>query len=220
MPYLPHIRVTALGGLAGVTERFSYGLNLAGEGSIPTIAGNTALWDDMAADFIAFHSSAGANIAPAARLLEVKFAAIGVDGKYLEDSYISPIAGTNGGATTSPYVLPQTAMAVSLNSSRRGASGKGRFYVPMFSGTVVAASLLCVATDAQGLAVAAATLVSALNDQPGIDPFPQLRVVIASTKGVVSPVESIRVGRVIDTMRSRRRQMPESYGADVPVTDA
>ena len=55
-----------------------------------------------------------------------------------------------------------------------------------------------------------------MNNRPGVD-FSDVVVVIASTKGTNSPVTAVRVGRVPDTIRSRRTALPEGYGTAAPV---
>jgi len=61
-----------------------------------------------------------------------------------------------------------------------------------------------------------ATLLTSLNNTPGID-VSGLQVVVASTKGFNTPVTGVRVGRVVDTMRSRRRQLPETFDPPTPI---
>lgn len=218
MPYAPHIRVTALGRLGATGERFAYGLNMSALGANPTVTANFPTWDDIAADIRDFHGSQSANLSATAILEEVKFASIGPDGKYTSDPYLVDVADAPGGVAANAFVLPQTALAVSLNTARRGPTGKGRFYLPMVSRSVDPVTCLLSVADATTTATGTATLISNLNNQPGVDQFPGFQVVVASTKGYNTPVTSVRVGRVLDTIRSRRRQLDEQYAANVAVT--
>lgn len=225
MPFAPHLRVTAsgtLGGAAttglGAVERFSYGFSISGTTfHVPSASNNADAMNDIAADVRAFHGRAGSNIGNLAIIDEVKIAAIGADGKYTSDPFISVTKQPGGGANglTFPF---QVSHAVSLVTDRRGPTGRGRFYLPLPLGSVDASGQITAAL-ATGVATSVAQLVSAINDQPGVDSNDS-RVVVASSKGYNSPVVAVRVGRVLDTVRSRRRSAVEGYPAEVAVTDA
>jgi hypothetical protein len=108
------------------------------------------------------------------------------------------------------------ALAVSLNTPRRGPSGKGRFFLPMPAVTINPGNLEISAADAQGVADSAAQWLNDLGNEPGVDVL-GLAAVVASTKGYNTRVSSVRVGRVLDTIRTRRRSLKEAYGANVGV---
>lgn len=223
MAYAEHIRMTALGRLGSASgERFSYSLNFGtnnGAALLPfTAAGLQDAFDDCAADVVAFHGSQGAGISPPAVLEEVKFARIGTDGKYTDDPYLVNVTDTPGGSNSgfTGGTPPQSALCISLTTGRRGPSGKGRFYVPMFATQIDSATLLMPDAIRDAAQAQAATFIEALGNQPGIDAL-GLKVVVASTKGYNTVVNGVRVGRVVDTIRSRRRQLPEAYDPITPV---
>lgn len=230
-----HYRVTALGYLGATPsgEHFSYGFNMrhdSGEDSNARyeagLAGNDAYWADVAADVVAFHQSAAAKMSTAVWLHTVKIAAIGptvVDG-VLKPAYLRDprtiATGVGGGVAHSTYILPQSALAVSFNTLRRGASGRGRFFLPM---PVLAADnangFRVSVADAESVRGAVAGLLGNVNNAPGFDlTAPTVHVV--STKGFSTQVEGVRVGRIIDTIRTRRRQLGESYTAEADVSGA
>lgn len=225
MVYEPHIRMSAIGrlGAGPGVERFQYSLNLArgqnGSGGVPGLQPNQTAWNDFAEDLRAFHGSAALSLHPLAVLEEVKFARIGADGKYTEDPVIVNVADTPGGGptdvTVTQMVLPQSALAVSLTTPRRGPSGKGRFYLPM---PVIGLTTNLQVQDVQRDQIQArvAQLIGDLGNQPGFDVL-DLQVVVASTKGYNTSVTGVRVGRVLDTIRSRRRSIDEAYDPVTPV---
>lgn len=219
MVFRPHYRLSLIGDLHGGAERFSFGLSLANNGGAgDTSQGlqpNAAQWDDVAADCVAFFGAEGNRIGNWARLTEVKVASIGADGKYTADPYIQTVNVVGGGPTSAVYP-PQVALAVSLNTDRRGPSGKGRFYLPAFSGGVETATGLILQADRDTVRAAVTTLINNLNNEPGLDAV-DLKVCVASTKNFNTPVTSVRVGRALDTIRSRRRSLPETYGADAAI---
>lgn len=228
MGVVPHWRISALGRLLGNSgERFSYSVNMT-ESTIveggpfggATLDPNQAVFTDIANDVKAFHGRAASLISDAAVLEEVKIAAIGSDGKYTSDPVIVNVTDTPGGAggvSGQSYITPQAALAVSLVTGRRGPTGKGRFYIPMPVVSIDQNTGLALLTSIEGLRGSAATFLSALNNQPGLDLL-GLRVVVVSSKGYKSDVNGVRVGRVVDTIRSRRAQLKENYTTSVPVT--
>lgn len=217
MPYAPHLRVSAIGSLgsSGAGEGFVFTLSMAAGDALPPLptAGWQGFTDDVAQDLRAFFKAPATGISGRAQLREVKVAFIGADGKYLRDPYTAPVADGQGGGTDSGSTLPQAALAVSLVTARRGPSGKGRFYVPM-PVAPVSFDLLADANLTQGLATSTVGLLQALNNQPGWD-LGTTGVCVASTKGFNTPVTGVRVGRVVDTIRTRRRSLHEAYGATV-----
>ncbi len=218
MPYDQHLRLTGSGRLVsntGVTlERFSVRLNLSDPpaGSNSFDAGRHA---DYEADFRAFWARPASGIASVAMLDEVKLAEIGADGKYRSEPIISAPTSTPGGAGGMRYPL-QVAFVVSLNTDRRGASGKGRVFLPCPGLALYPSDGRTSAGEAQDVATSFAQFIDALNDVPGLDASAP-KVTIASGKGYNSDVTSVRCGRVFDTVRSRRTSQVESYGADVGV---
>lgn len=225
MAFAEHIRMTALGRLGSASgERFSYGLNIAHVGSTPFTANfltpNADVWEDFAADVRAFHGSANTNLSSRAILEEVKFAVIGTDGKYKEDPVVVNVVDCPGGSVevdnVQQLVPPQSALVISLVTARRGPTGKGRFYLPMPVVGVSADTLQISDGFRDSVASSAQTFLNNLNNQPGMDVL-DLQVVVASTKGYNTPVTGVRVGRVLDTVRSRRRGLLEAYDPPLSV---
>lgn len=208
MPYLPHRRLTMIGTMGGNNdERFSFGLSL--DETFFNLQPDQDMLEDMVVKTQAFFSAPTTNIHSTAVLTMVKLAKIGADGKYLEDAlFVDGLTSAGGGSSTVLHPF-QVALAVSLGSARRGPTGRGRFYLPLpalvvsTDGTAGGGQLL----EVQG---SVKTWLEALGNREGIDPSVP-SVVIASTKGYVSPVTSVRIGRVLDTIRSRRRSLNEAY---------
>lgn len=109
----------------------------------------------------------------------------------------------------------QIALAVSLRTARSGPEGKGRFYLP--------APAVALGADRRVTAERAGTIAANMKafvehvdgafTQFGV---PGGNVVVASSKGFLSVVTGVRVGRVLDTQRRRRGDMQEGY-ADATV---
>jgi hypothetical protein len=211
-----HDRLTVIGTIGVATapyEAFAFTVNLGSEGSYARPANPMA---DLAADVQTFFSSVGAKIGTNAQLRSIKLASIGVDGSYTNDplvfDYPSAVIGGGGGFT----YPPQVSWAVSLVTARRGPSGKGRFFLPCPNVGVANTGLVDdVGRDA--CQAAAATFLTALGNWPGLDPG-AYGPIVASSKGFNTKVTGVRVGRALDTIRSRRRSLNETYDDPTPVS--
>jgi len=138
----------------------------------------------------------------------IKLNQIGTDGKYTEADTVqydfSPV--TKGASSTG--TAPQVALAITLDTGlRRGRASRGRFYLPTPG---YQASPTGGLSNSQQNAVLASvtTYLTALNAaMVGY----RLGVVSDLGSGTQHYVTNARVGQVLDTIRSRRRSIPENY---------
>lgn len=129
----------------------------------------------------------------------------GTDGAFSGQGF-SESGVTAGGSSGSAVYPPQCSMVVSLMTARAGATGKGRIFLPPPSANVDStAGFLIPASDATAIRDEARNLIVALNALVG------LPIAVVSSKGYASEVTGVKCGRVIDTQRSRRHRMPETY---------
>lgn len=220
MPYARHLRVTAIGVMAAPPagtpwEQFSYRVNLSLPPDFVTGDAQMNRFQDMANDVQAFHLNPACRIGQAAILREVKVAEIGPLGTYLSNP-VSFFMDQPGGGAASIQHAPQVALAVSLGTARRGPTGKGRFYLPLPIFGLNSADGRIAAADAQAVAQAVRDFVANLNNAPGIDGVAP-KVTVASSKGYNTDVTEVRVGRTLDTIRSRRTSILEAYGVPIAV---
>lgn len=234
MTVQPHWRVSALGTLPG-NEIFSFGFSVGkpsilGDGIQGVWASflepNQAVFDDIAQDVRTFWESIP--ISSYAALKSVKIAPIGTDGRYAGPSSEVVLNGSTGALGNVPGVPHpnQIALAVTLHSSGDIGRVKGRFYLPL-PGVGMGTDGTFAEANRDVYETAAATLVSNVNNQPGIDVL-DLRVVVASSgrknaDGSVRlppgnwDVDAVSVGRVLDTIRRRRNKLPEYRGTPTAV---
>lgn len=205
MPYVrPFLKLT-LSGTLGVSEQFSYGLHMIGPvAEAPDEVPQAVI--DACATFFPFTSASNAH------LKTIKLNAIGVDGKYLNDTtvfYDFPGQGLAG--TGSPRYPYQIALACSLMSTAdRGRASKGRFYVPSPAFAAGASDMTLTTIDRDNVLAILVAFINALND--ATEPF-EVGLVSNLGTGRESIVSRVRVGVVFDTIRSRRNKIPENYGA-------
>lgn len=154
------------------------------------------------------------NVMSSVQLTHIKFAHINPDGKYGAEPTVldAPVGTTNMVGSALPW---QTALAVTLDTPRRGPTGKGRIFLPVPNvGSISLSDGSFDALKASTIASAVKGLVQALND---VDPN-EGAVAIVSSKGYASPVTSVRCGRILDTIRTRRNDLVEAYSAPVAIT--
>jgi hypothetical protein len=231
-----HYYATIIGDGWQSSERWQFGLRIRSVGlTTPTdmalsISDSVESWWRGTAPFGA---ATDYQAVSAVRLTEVKVAHIGLDGLYKPgvDSYshyyLPPIAGPG---TRETGTVPQDTFCATLTTNKaRGLASKGRIFLPPsgimepgLDGRVTASTALQVANSVW-------LLIKEINANEIVD-----NVMIYSkgkgvkvenvekkryewtypTVGEGNPVTGVRVGRVIDTQRRRRRQLVEAYEAD------
>ena len=217
MAYAPHQRLTLVGTLGPASapvENFSLRVCLSNANGIGRDAQD--LFDDYVADTTAFWGRGTTGISQFAILREIKLAKIGEDGKYTSDPRIASVTVPGFATGSAPLHPYQVALAVSLGTNRRGPRGKGRFYLPCPQVSMTADGLIPSA-ERDFIETSVAEWITDLNNHPSVD-VTDAEVVVASSFGFNSKVTSVRVGRVLDTVRSRRRNLDEAYGTATPVS--
>jgi hypothetical protein len=200
VPYAPHARFTfsgIFGLVAAPSEEWVFRLNATAGGTV-----NQATATSLATLF-------GTHLAPRigthARLTEVKVVRIGAGGLYDGPMHLVDVnvPGTDASGVVYPY---QISHAISLGTGVRGSRYRGRFYMPAPKYAVDSNEGTLTAGQADQMRTSVAAFLNAVNALPEVD-----RVVIASSHGFNTPVSEVRVGRVLDTIRTRRRSLPEAY---------
>lgn len=132
-------------------------------------------------------------------------------GGYMQVDWVGQTPGANGATAANRKPL-QTALCISLTTARAGATGKGRFFLPWPPAQQLDADYRVSAAQATGNATTAKAFLNAVKAAIGVD------LVVASGGSVktgqgpaLSVVTGVRVGRVPDTMRSRRGALLEGY---------
>lgn len=157
----------------------------------------------------AWMTRAGSKISGQAKMDEIKFNQIDpATAKYVlptSNTLTQDDAGT--GATTASWP-PQSTVVVSTRTALdRGRGHAGRFYPPTGAAGIIGTDGRISSADANSMATSAATLLTDINALVAVGAG---RVVVFSKVGQsVETVTGVRVGRVVDTMRSRRTSLPE-----------
>lgn len=215
MPQPAHVRCTwsgVFGSPSSPLEIWSFSLKTAAP---PAGLDGPALMVRAAALSKAYSDFLPDQMPPSVVLTQVLYAVTGPDGKilrfpdgaYQQGKLAAAVPGTFNGQGVLPL---QTALVVSFNTARPGATGKGRLYMPYQMAQFIRGDFRIDANEAEVVAQRFASIVSAVN---ALGPA----VSVVSSKGYATPITSVRVGRVPDTMRSRRNKLIEGYvGAPLP----
>ena len=214
MAYPQNIFRLVMSGTLYGTETFSYGLTFAKEfttGSAPPTV-PSAIVDAV----VAFHTSADSGISNAAVLKTIKFNEIGTNGRYASESATVMEEFETGRAGSRGAVMPpQVALAITLRTAkRRGRAHAGRFYIPFGGGNLSLEGALYPA-EQQKIVAAVTKFLRDLNTAAaGIG-----RLAVASDIGVgaIETITHCEVGRVLDTLRTRRKSIDENRLAGAPL---
>lgn len=155
-------------------------------------------------------NSADIDTAEYTKLVGLKVAAIGTDGRYLSEARTfartgAVIQGNN------PGVPPQCSVVVSFSSGQSlGRANHGRMYLPFTKLQQATASPYGATTAVSAFATTAQTWFASTETTLGLIQAAS-RIRIASKLGVLKDVTQIKIGNLTDTQRRRRAQLPETY---------
>jgi hypothetical protein len=230
--YEPHT-LLSFGGALYDQEQWTCGLRMKKGTRAFGIGPGGGTWEqaltDVVADLRTFFASSLFNTST--KIDWVKINDIDEQGHYQDKSttHVRLLSGTSGAnaqikGTSTVLVAPQLSLAVSLLTDRdRGVGSRGRIFLPC---PVVCATSIgsdgrlvenAVAATSP-LAASFKTLLNNLNNWPGPDAS-DTEVAVATQGGRSDPqpanvkVTAFRIGRVIDTMRSRRNALSEGTHA-------
>lgn len=220
MPVPAHLRVSFRGRIVNTPEIWSTTHNLRRPSgfSDPT-AGNPADNLDPVALLAAWRALA-VMMDSFVHLTDIRVYDIGTDNRMRGNPVIHSYpanaepAGTGSG-TTHP---PQIACCVTLEAPNRGAGRFGRFFVPLPAANL-GPDLRITEQQALTWSGAAATFLRGLRDSYSISGAPDTfdaNPINVSTRGgngagSFQVVETVRVGRALDTIRRRRNALDEAY---------
>lgn len=232
MPYPEqHQYMTVIGDAYGGTERWQFGMRLSDGGvsnqeTALAISDDVQRWWTEAAPYVGGTDSFGS--VNTHRLTELKVARIGVDGTYPANEvsyshfYLPPIVGLYAPVAGQ---LPQGSVCVTLTTALpRGLASKGRVFLPPSTRYAPQADGLMTAAAATQLAKCMQRFINEINANAvvgnvmiysrgkGVAAYDAQHKRVEYTypnPGASQPVTGVRVGRVIDTQRRRRRQLNE-----------
>lgn len=217
MPVPTHLRMTVRGIFVGTEETWSNVFHFDRTNTAEPDAGTDDVNSNNISAAVAGMYGAG-YISPLVEVSDWRIYVIGTNGKMegnapLMKEYAASELRGGGGSTKYP---PQIAVACSTLAENRGAAQFGRFYLPgptagigsdfrLSTGDAIiyqqmaVTFLKAVADSIDLMLTTSATAVHVSKGPPG------------SSVGTIQEVKRVRVGRVLDTLHSRRRSLEEDY---------
>lgn len=219
MAVIPHHRLTfrgVFGQASGPIETWSVNLAMSND---PTNATPAALTTLAGLAKTAWTTHMAPLYSSLTGLVQVRVASLGSDGRvvqtgagaYVQGDWLGDQRGTTAQGSWGAYPL-QTALVASLVTGRAGPAGKGRIFLPFPETMQLGNDYRITTTQATTAATKVKDFIAALNTALGN----QVTVVgatssITGKEATLSTVTGVRVGRVPDTMRSRRGDAIEGY---------
>lgn len=210
MTYLhPFLRLVASGTLHNGEEQFSFSMAFISRDGQPDPVPPAAVPQSWITAFSTYWGATGV-VSNAAVLRTLKLNQIGPDGRYTQDDTVEyDYPGTAPVGPVLPNYPPQVAIAISLRTdAARGRAHAGRFYLPSPAASLQPSTGTIGVSAQTTLQGHTKTLLDALN--AGLSGY-RLGVVSKVGSGAERPVTHIAVGAALDTIRSRRTDIPEAY---------
>lgn len=213
-------------GQLGSTEEFQFGINWGNPGSDPdpneaeTLAFATVLRDRFSLEWAANQPTQSPRSAFTSQVkfvevgctVKTQTEATGADGQggNLDQKFdtqwapwtIGAEAKGQSGGNSLPY---EVACAVSLQTDKRGPSGRGRIYLPPFYTGVMTVDGRFDPTAVDSCAVMMGNFFEAVTSDTGHVP-----IVVSRRRIVLNEITSVAVGYVPDAQRRRRRSLDEA----------
>lgn len=209
----PFLRLVVSGTLYG-TEQFAWSLAIAR--NFETDPAPSTIPQALIDAVVAYHSDPATQTGANALLTLIKLNEIGPNGRYLSasDTVLHEFETGVPGVGTAAQP-PQTAVAVTLRTPvRRGLASSGRFFLPhLANGPSNDGRLLAGA--AVGIATATTTFLNAIGPALGGNWRPAVTSDVR--EGAIRDVTHCEVGRVLDTIRSRRSSLDEDRQVGAPL---
>ena len=211
MPFSPHTRLVCSGTYSNGgqdLEIWSWSVALRAANGQPNLPNAvTALVYDAAANF---HADSRILASTSSALRVMKCNEVDPQGHYVPaqtNMRAVNIPGQGGGALAWPL---QCAVVVSLETDLRGSSYRGRFYLPPMGGNAMITGAGRLSdTLRDPIAQAAREFLGNVINAGAVP-------IVASKKPANTVITGVRVGNVVDTLRTRRNSLLEAY-KHVPV---
>lgn len=211
MPVPTHFRFTFRGDFVGTPEHWSFGLAYEREVGAGGDAGIDAV--DKAAvtaatDF--WFGGNGSRIPNNAKMTDWRLYVIGADGKAEGDIHVEDVSAISVTGASAPVYPPQVALAITKVGDNRGPAKLGRFYLPTTA--PFGADMRLSVGEATSIGNEVQAWMKGISDAidlPGTVASSSALNISSVGAGVKQMVDHCEVGRVLDTLRSRRRSLLE-----------
>jgi len=210
MPVPTHFKFTFRGDFTGTPEHWSFGLHYRKD----VLAADATVGDvDQGAVTSAcdtFFGSSFGRIPNICKMTDWRLYDIGTDGRAQGDIVVVDVSADSIQGADNPKYPPQVALAITKVGDDRGLARLGRFYLP--TNAPLASDQRLSESEASATADAVTQFVKDISgaiDLPGTLESSPLLNVSNRGAGAKQEVDHLEVGRVLDTLRRRRRSLLE-----------
>lgn len=213
-----HFRFNVRGHFTGTPEFWQTGAHFSRDAPLATDAGLDDLNESAITSAVtAFFGSAKFNTDVC--LDDWRMYVIGTDGKMEGNGPLLHTfpPNTYKGTGSTPRYPPQVALVATLVATDRGPAQFGRMYLPPPNTTLQSSDLRISATDALTWATDIGAFLKAISDAIDLQGVGTSAVGLnispgpaGSTTGTKQTIDHVEVGRVLDTLRNRRKSLIES----------
>jgi hypothetical protein len=168
------------------------------------------LVNDAFDDWSTWLTSPDSQVPSSVKLLETVFYEVGTDGKITADPVRStgaPVSGSYSPSSSHPW---QCSVVVTLVAGARGKGRFGRIFLPPQIYPITTDGLI-ESSRQTAMFTSAKALLTNLSDRSGPDTGWGLKVIGRTGSGTSRDVTEVRMGKVADTQRRRRRSLDEAY---------
>lgn len=207
------LKLTFGGNIWNGLDQWSNGINFGKETENINITQQdlNGLAETFASHIREWFSSNQSYISNRSQLEWVKVAVIGADGKYVYDADVYDLETPVPGASI-VNVAPQLTVVQTMETSRRRVPGRFARIYPPLNVPMLGNEPYITSNIANSMRNTFAKLIQDLNSQTGVMARENIRAIVASEKTNQHYfVQSVKVGNVIDTQRSRRNALTETY---------
>lgn len=217
MPIPTHFKFTVRGTFDSSPETWVTGFHVTRANAGEADAGYDDIDEGAVTDAVTGFFG-GSTFCANAKVSDWRAYVIGTDGKMEGDApLLHDFVGAGPSGSAGAWKYPaQVACVVSLISEHRGAAKRGRMYLPAPAAPLASGGRISTG-DSDSIREATTTFLKAVADAVDLEVLTQAAVCNVSkgppgsTTGTLQEVDHLEVGRVYDTIRSRRRSMIEGY---------
>lgn len=213
MPFPKHFRFVWRGTFKGTPEAWSFGCHFqsAQSGGPDADLGAVSI-QGLADAYFSLVNNTDAYLPRWAHLTDVRAYLIGTNGRSIGNVKLLDTSAENLESNRIEVYPPQIALVASLIAPNRGAAKYGRMYLP--TAAPIAVDGRVAASIATGIATHVGTFLKACSDAVDLPLQPDSTPCInvsdrGGPDGTFQVVDHVEVGRVLDTMRSRRSSLVE-----------
>lgn len=213
MPFVEHTRISArfaLGASSAPKEQASCTLAFTTYTPGTDDPFKLQMANDAFDDWSAWLTDPDSQVPSSVKLTECVLYEVGTDGRITADPVRSTHDAVSGSYSPSSSHPWQCSMVVTLVAGARGKGRFGRIYLPPQIYPLTADGLV-ESSRHTAMFTSAKTLLTNLSEKPGLDLGWGLRIAGRTGTGTLRPVTEVRLGKVADTQRRRRRSLDEAY---------